>query len=424
VPKTRGDYTTQFKTDGAAPGGDDEDEEDDDESHRVKEDLFAFIPTDRTMPDFLHLHLRIGERLLHLACMKILAAADKTEDMDDPERKTQAKFLYSELHDEFEEHAKQDVTFVKRDGTWQTSPKLTGNRLRPLLKKINFNNVPSLAKPECQAIRKGLQSCFATFVALHDEINRPDPFGKKDSATDGHRKKGATAFKKRVVKWIHAACGSSAEQGGFWQRRKWKHKGKAGLPAEEVLTLPGLFPKKKMMTPYVHLLAFHIPFLLAKWGDLYEFGGQEFEKQNNVHNLIWFRCSSRKGDAWGKPILKHTLRNLYNFEGDGRAPWRCYVIGCGAKYTGSSGQTLANHLEKVHLSEDRLTAEEEAKVLTKHRAARQQQMNIRAALKRDVRAKAVPVFKRMREETNKKARDARAAKRRKAEKQDSAVPDR
>jgi hypothetical protein len=178
--------------------------------------------------------------------------------------------------------------------------------------------------------------------------------------------------------------------------------------------IPGLFPRGKFMTPYVHLLAYHIPGLLADWGDLYEFAGQEFEKMNNVHNLIWFRCSSRKGDAWGKPILKQTLRTLYNFEGSGVAKWRCHVLGCGATYKGASGKTLANHLEKKHTGEERGEYEEEAIKLTKQRHERQTMMHIKTGLRVEVRKKAVVYFKKRRLEVNKKARETRQTKRQKA----------
>jgi hypothetical protein len=182
----------------------------------------------------------------------------------------------------------------------------------------------------------------------------------------------------------------------------------------QVREVPGLLPRTKFMTPYIHLLAHHIPTLLAEWGDLYEFAGQEFEKQNNVHNLIWFRCSSRKGDAWGTPIIKHTLRNLYNFEGNGVAKWRCHIQGCGATYKGASGKTLYNHLEKKHTSDERGQFQEERDRLDLERSQRQVQQDIKTGLRRKVRDKAVVYFKKRKEATNAAAREQRKTKKQKS----------
>jgi hypothetical protein len=217
--KTRGDYTHQFATDGAS---DDDDGDEGEEDIVLKHDLFPFIPTTHTMPDFLHLHLRIGERLLHLLCMKLLAAADCAEDMDDPERKSQAKFLREQLKEEFLKHTKRDVEFAKRDGTWQTSPKLTGNLLRPLLKNIDLKQIEVFAKPKCSLIREGLQACIKEFVAIHDVMNTPDPFGPKDAAHAPTRKQAAKDFQNRILTWIHRSVAPSKQLGGHWERKKWR----------------------------------------------------------------------------------------------------------------------------------------------------------------------------------------------------------
>jgi hypothetical protein len=257
---TRGDYAKQFATDGAGPEGVVFGSYKVDDEIRLKKNLFSFIPTDHTMPDFLHLHLRIGERLIHLLCMKLLAAADVAEDMDDPKRTSQATFLREQLSEEFNRHTKRDIEFAKRDGIWQTTPKLTGNLLRPLLKNLDLTKVETFAKPQCATIRERLQGCIREFVAIHDVMNVPDPFGSQAADNKETRQEAAKAFKNRVLLWVHRSCAPSKQLGGYWERKRWKKQRDKPVKVvviaccfltlcSQTTEIPGLFPRGKFMAP-------------------------------------------------------------------------------------------------------------------------------------------------------------------------------
>ena len=291
---------------------------------RLHENLFPFIPVERVIPDFLHLHLRIGERLIHLVAAKLLSEARVVASASDQEQTRQGQWLAAQMGPEIERLAKVEkgsVRFELRERCWQVCPKLTGDRLRPVLAKMDFGKVPFLAQG-IAAAKDGLaarfQECWGLFVKLFEIVNCPHPFSK-DRLGDEF---GPEQWQKYVDLWVKFSC----------------HENKA-------LGWAALFPAQDFMTPYVHTMLNHVTQLLLLHGDMHELAGQEFEKENNFHNLLWFRCSSRRGDAATRGIMLAALRKLFNTYGDDRH-FLCPDITCTRKFKGLA--TLYNHLEHVH----------------------------------------------------------------------------
>ena len=285
------------------------------EQGRLRENLFWFVPVSRIMPDFLHLHLRIGERLIHATCESLLTQAQVVQTDGDPEFKNGAKWLAEQLGPQIILLAKvADVNFELRDQMWSVTPKLTGNRLRPVLAGLKMAEVPFFAKGREEkglvTIATRLQAAWDDFVTLFEAVNQPEPFDDD---------LGVDEWQRKVQGWVMACVHSDK-------------KTKALFPASFV-------------TPYVHTFMNHVPSLLLLWGDLHEFAGQEFERENNVHNLIWFRCSSRKGLSATRGIVLAALRRIANTEGDDRV-YICLQPGCGKRYKGAV--TLGNHTRSKH----------------------------------------------------------------------------
>jgi hypothetical protein len=292
--------------------------------------LFSFIPPHRCMLDFLHLHLRIGERLIANCCAKLLAVGGVEHSVDDKERKTQGKWLTEALGPQIEELAhlaEGSVKFVFKDKQWQVSPKLTGNRLRPVLAGLDFEKIDALRRTKgWTKVAPRLQHAVDEFVAIFAQINRSNPFevpGEEKLSVEEQ----ADALELRVQQWVKECT---------------REKTKKGM-----VIAPALFPPQTFCASYVHSLQNHVPELLRMWGDLYEFAGQEFEKENNEHNLMWFRCSSRRDAAAAlEPILLATLRRLYNTSAKQVKQYMCPHDTCTKQFVGPT--TCRNHLRAKH----------------------------------------------------------------------------
>ena len=287
------------------------------EQGRLRGNLFWFVPCSRVMPDFLHLHLRIGERVIHATCDSLLTQAKVVRKDGDAEFANGAAWLAAQLGPQIEDLAKlaqRSVSFELREETWQITPKLSGNRLRPVLAKLEIAKLPFFATRKGEdglvALALRLQKAWTDFVTLFEVVNQPNPF-----ETDV----GVDEWQRGVQGWVMGCVHGTKQQ-------------------------KALFPSN-FVTPYVHTFMNHVPSLLLLWKDLHEFAGQEFERENNVHNLIWFRCSSRKGLAATRGIMLAALRRLANSVGDARV-YLCLEIGCGSRY--KSQTTLDNHTRAKH----------------------------------------------------------------------------
>jgi len=63
------------------------------------------------------------------------------------------------------------------------------------------------------------------------------------------------------------------------------------------------------ITPYIHILCFHIPDLYEKYGCLNYFSGQGLEKLNDITTSQFFRATNKKGD-FIKQLLERDHRML------------------------------------------------------------------------------------------------------------------
>lgn len=323
---------------------------------RLHENIFPFIPVERVIPDFLHLHLRIGERLIHCVAAKLLSEARVAASPKDPEQTRQGEWLAKQLGPEIERLAKLEkgtARFELRDKRWAVSPKLTGDRLRPVLAKFDFGSVPCLgASPETKTLASRFHECWKLFVMLFEIVNCPHPFSKLEGF-------GPDEWQKYMDLWVKSSC---------------HEDGKKGWAA--------LFPAQDFVTPYVHTMLNHVSQLLVLHGDMHELAGQEFEKENNFHNLLWFRCSSRRGDAATRGVMLAALRKLFNTRGDDRH-FLCPENTCTKKFKGLA--TLFNHLESAH---QRAPTELDITTIKRCEAILKEQQERENAIGEEVRARA------------------------------------
>ena len=70
-----------------------------------------------------------------------------------------------------------------------------------------------------------------------------------------------------------------------------------------------LFLASYLLTPYFHCLLCHVPQMI-KFKEIYSFTGQNFEKDNHVHQRIHNAASNHHSD--NRPVLMQTLRVLMN----------------------------------------------------------------------------------------------------------------
>lgn len=312
----------------------DRDPSDPQEENRQFPAIFPFIPASHIMPDFLHLHLRVGERLIHLFAAKVLAAANRPVSCKDAERTSQAEYLAQQFGPQIADLTGLDperVGFVWKTSSWEITPKPDGNRLRRLLAGFKVASIPVFAEHAGEAgwdnVSERMQAALDTFVLLYNVINRPYPFRDPEETTVDGQALPITAaeFALDVQAWVATCC--------------------AELVDKDICKQYSLFPAAKFVTPYVHTFMQHVPLLIEEHEDLHEFGGQEFEKVNNDHTQLYYNCSHRRKDEGTRPIFLTALRAASShFAAD--EVWVCPSGLCGHRF--QSRATLANHLRKQH----------------------------------------------------------------------------
>jgi hypothetical protein len=305
------------------------DDEIDPTTGQIAKNLWYFIPRDRCVLDTLHLLLRVVDRMVHIMCQHILRVLAPMEDKDDKK----AIVLNQKLGPYISTLTKRQGTTFQPPGDRGSLWKLThmnGTDYRRILNKFEYKEV---IPDNTGALTQRHQKAWSGLATIYKHINARDAsecdkrhaikveiaqwfsdnlndFIKHPVAVPPHK---PLVLKKMTVPELKAALEA---RDVTWKNNDKKAqlitklKGVMAFdPPPNPLDLPiaknldwkqhknlakPLISASFLLTPYFHCLKDHIHKLLAN-GDIRTFAGQNFEKVNNDHRLMWQNSNKRKG---------------------------------------------------------------------------------------------------------------------------------
>lgn len=217
------------------------------------EPLFPFIPISRVIPDTLHMLLRISDRVFgklveELRTLDNIAGGNRTLPPENGHVATFEKFV-KELGFHFD-------FFVSDDG------------------KLAFTDLPGPQRLELLE-----KTSLSTFIPDHPQLDKFEfvwseflclyRLTQKASSTGD-----AAELKSRAKKWVTSY-------------------------ATEIFLA-------KDITPYMHLLVYHMPEFITKYGPITPFAQQRFELLNHHLTRLYFRGSNHKpGTALADVMRRH-----------------------------------------------------------------------------------------------------------------------
>ena len=220
----------------------------------VRQPLFPSIPVDHIIPDVLHLFLRICDVLINLLITE-LRRLDGLEKVR-IQKIDQSKVNIKKYENFLNETCKVGFHFfVDKDSKKLQWRDLTGPENLKVFTSINipelFPNVPS-----CHVV----QNLWKKFLDIYNTLRSHDPL--KDERLDD--------FKENIDDWL-----------------------KNFLSVYQT----------KNVTPYIHLLACHIPEFLKRYGTIAPFSQQGVEKLNDLITQDYFKSTNHR-DALLQIMLK------------------------------------------------------------------------------------------------------------------------
>jgi hypothetical protein len=220
------------------------------------------ISLDHVIPDELHLLLRVTDRLFQNIIDKVLER-DAIEDFNKASGQPKKVFLnklvstINELGIPFCVWNKKNANGSQSNIVEYTS--LVGQQKKKLLKNLP-STFPEYLYPDTS---NTVQQIWVDFAEYYDTIS--DFQLKVDQAEE--------VFNK-AKKWVPLFCSLGSIRPGY---------------------------EKSRVTPYIHVMVYHIPFFLQRHGSIKRFTGQGVEKNNDDAKRILFH-KSNKWDA-AKDIL-------------------------------------------------------------------------------------------------------------------------
>ena len=220
------------------------------------------IPLPNVIPDELHLLLRITDKLLQNVIDEVLER-DSVEDFDKPRGQTKGAHLknlvqaINDLGISFSVWNKRNPDGSESQVNEFTS--LLGTQKKKLLSELPSRLHTFLYPDTCETVKK-IWDDFGSLYSMIADFNL---------TTDASR----DIFDKAKA-WIDLFCSLRGARPGYTRPR---------------------------VTPYMHLIPYHLPFFVQRHGCPKKFTGQGVEKNNDDAKRIFFQ-NSNKWDA-AKDIL-------------------------------------------------------------------------------------------------------------------------
>ena len=229
--------------------------------------IFPQVPIDHVVVDLLHLFLRIGGNLFDLLITE-LRRQDGIEKRSSfstlgkwPHMKRFENFM-QEIDIPFHFHLDKDTKALK----WRD---LRGPELKTLFQRLN---IPELMPHFRDAAN--LQDIWNSFSSIYQRLHN-------DCLTDPE----ISALQISVRGWLEK--------------------------------FTKLFPTK-YVTPYMHILTFHVPQLLAMYSSISVFTQEGLERLNDKATVNYFAGTNRKGNSAYKQLLLKFKRIEYYEDSDYR----------------------------------------------------------------------------------------------------------
>ena len=250
----------------------------------TRQPLFTSVPIVKTVPDTLHLFIRIADQLIY-QIIKFL------QDKDEFVKLTAEKLKTCRHLNRFEKFVKEirinDWNFWIKDGKLEYDS-FTGPEHRRIMAKINFQElIPDHPKLNL------IESLWSRFGSLMDKLDQ-------DMSNDQ-----IDEFEKEAKQWCE-------------------------MYGKEVYL-------SKDVTPYMHILAFHLPEAMRLHGNVVNFCQQGLEKLNHLVTKWYFRSTN-----FGKNALKqimHKQQRIRTLEGHCRRPPAFNMTCTKCKNTGHNKRT-------------------------------------------------------------------------------------
>jgi hypothetical protein len=272
----------------------------------MRENLFAFIPTERIVIDLLHMFLRISDRLITNACELALIHEYDNSNPDTEDNNAEAVWLTDTFGRGFGAlaHCKVKITQDDKTGVWTTS-RLNGNKRKLIVREFQLNSIFK----KNPVLGAQLQATWDGFWALYSVLNQKDPLlsiinafrqvNEEELITGDHRFTTAQLRKKASYAWVILA------QTWLMTTVMANSDGDNTLQPATVRTF---------ITPYVHVFVFHVHSILIWTGSLNDFSCQNLELANNLQGKQTHRQNCRRS-ATGEEemqIIMASFRNLLN----------------------------------------------------------------------------------------------------------------
>jgi hypothetical protein len=273
---------------------------------RIRKNLFGFIPTERIVVDLLHMFLRISDRLIMVACDAALLSERDNSNPGLEEDKAEDEWLTDTFGKEFGRIAGCTVKIKADDAqkVWSTT-RLNGNKKKLIVRDFKFDTVFKKNK----VVGAQLQKTWDDFWTLYSLLNQHDPLlsivnafnaGHDDTIyeegelkEDELRKQASDAWQVMTLAWLYHTLLRS------------DHPTAKGEKVEPATPL-------SFLTPYVHVFAFHVGYLLLHVGSLHDFTCQNLELANNLQGKQVHRQNCRRADLENMQVIMASLRNLLN----------------------------------------------------------------------------------------------------------------
>ena len=247
--------------------------------------MFKSVPIVKVVPDTLHLYIRIADQLVY-QIIKYLQDQDNFKKLKGDDKLKKCTHL-QKFQNFIQEIGIRDWHFFIKDGKIDYDS-FTGPEHREIMKSINLDQlIPNHPKLE------GIKSLWTKFESLMAQLNQ--------DMTD----EDIDMFEQSAKEWVKLYAGR-------------------------------LYLSKDA-TPYMHILAFHLPEAMRLHGNVVDFCQQGLEKLNDMVTKWYFRSTNY--DSTALKQIMHKQHRLRNLEGKCRREPKFQVTCSVCKHTGHNKRT-------------------------------------------------------------------------------------